>query len=36
MHLETNIDQADISRVQEHQIATFTVDTFRGRPFMAT
>ena len=33
MHLETNIDQADISRVQEKQTATFTVDAFPGQTF---
>jgi HlyD family secretion protein len=33
MRLETAIDQADISRVQEHQTATFTVDAFPGQTF---
>ena len=33
MHLDTNIDESDISRVQVGQQATFTVDAFPGQTF---
>jgi HlyD family secretion protein len=33
MHVDTNIDESDISRVQEGQEATFTVDAFPGQTF---
>jgi HlyD family secretion protein len=33
MHLDTNIDESDISRVQLGQEATFTVDAFPGQTF---
>jgi HlyD family secretion protein len=33
MHLETSIDESDISRVQEKQNANFTVDAFPGQTF---
>lgn len=33
MHLETNIDESDISRVQLGQDATFRVDAFPGQEF---
>lgn len=33
MHLETNIDESDISRVQLGQESTFTVDAFPGQTF---
>ncbi|MEI9815234.1 MAG: efflux RND transporter periplasmic adaptor subunit [Acidobacteriota bacterium] len=33
MHLDTNIDESDISRVQLGQDATFTVDAFPGQTF---
>jgi HlyD family secretion protein len=33
MHVDTNIDESDISRVQEGQEATFTVDAFPGQQF---
>jgi HlyD family secretion protein len=33
MHVDTNIDESDISRVQENQEATFTVDAFPGQQF---
>jgi HlyD family secretion protein len=33
MHLETNIDESDIARVQVGQQATFTVDAFPGQVF---
>lgn len=33
MHVETNIDESDISRVQVGQEATFTVDAFPGQTF---
>lgn len=33
MHLDTNIDESDISRVQVGQAATFTVDAFPGQTF---
>lgn len=33
MHLETNIDESDIARVQVGQLATFTVDAFPGQTF---
>jgi HlyD family secretion protein len=33
MHVETNIDESDISRVQVDQLATFTVDAYPGQTF---
>jgi HlyD family secretion protein len=33
MHVETNIDESDISRVQVNQDATFTVDAYPGQTF---
>ena len=36
MHVETNIDESDISRVQEGQEATFTVDAYPGTVFRGT
>ena len=33
MHVETNIDESDISRVQPDQEATFTVDAYPGQVF---
>jgi len=33
MHLDTNIDESDISRVQVGQQATFTVDAYPGQTF---
>ena len=33
MHVETNIDESDISRVQDDQVATFTVDAYPGQTF---
>ncbi|MEP6961590.1 MAG: efflux RND transporter periplasmic adaptor subunit [Acidobacteriota bacterium] len=33
MHLDTNIDESDISRVQLGQVASFNVDAFPGRQF---
>ena len=33
MHVETNIDESDISRVQVSQEATFTVDAYPGQIF---
>ena len=33
MHVETNIDESDISRVQVNQVATFTVDAYPGQTF---
>jgi HlyD family secretion protein len=36
MHVETNIDESDISRVQENQDATFTVDAYPGQIFHGT
>jgi multidrug resistance efflux pump len=33
MHVETNIDESDISRVQPDQVATFTVDAYPGQTF---
>ena len=36
MHVETNIDESDISRVQEDQDATFTVDAYPGQTFHGT
>lgn len=33
MHVETNIDESDISRVQPEQVATFTVDAYPGQTF---
>lgn len=33
MHLDTNIDESDISRVQVGQECTFTVDAFPGQTF---
>ena len=36
MHVETNIDESDISRVQENQEATFTVDAYPGQVFRGT
>ena len=33
MHLDTNIDESDISRVQLGQQATFTVDAYPGQTF---
>ena len=36
MHVETNIDESDISRVKEDQEATFTVDAYPGTVFRGT
>jgi len=36
MHVETNIDESDISRVQVDQEATFTVDAYPGTVFRGT
>jgi len=36
MHVETNIDESDISRVQAEQEATFTVDAYPGQTFRGT
>ena len=36
MHVETNIDESDISRVQDDQAATFTVDAYPGQTFRGT
>jgi len=36
MHVDTNIDESDISRVQENQEATFTVDAYPGQVFRGT
>jgi HlyD family secretion protein len=36
MHVETNIDESDISRVQVDQEATFTVDAYPGQVFRGT
>jgi HlyD family secretion protein len=36
MHVETNIDESDISRVQVEQDATFTVDAYPGQIFHGT
>jgi HlyD family secretion protein len=36
MHVETNIDESDISRVHEDQEATFTVDAYPGTVFRGT
>jgi len=36
MHVETNIDESDISRVQVDQEATFTVDAYPGTIFRGT
>jgi HlyD family secretion protein len=36
MHVETNIDESDISRVQPEQEATFTVDAYPGQVFRGT
>jgi HlyD family secretion protein len=36
MHVETNIDESDISRVQAEQEATFTVDAYPGQVFRGT
>ena len=36
MHVETNIDESDISRVQVDQEATFTVDAYPGQTFHGT
>ena len=36
MHVETNIDESDISRVQVDQDATFTVDAYPGQIFHGT
>jgi HlyD family secretion protein len=33
MHVETNIDESDISRVQVDQVASFTVDAYPGQTF---
>lgn len=33
MHVDTNIDESDISRVQEAQETTFTVDAYPGQVF---
>jgi len=33
MHVDTNIDESDISRVREGQEASFTVDAFPGQQF---
>ncbi len=36
MQVETNIDESDISRVQQDQAATFTVDAYPGQTFHGT
>ena len=36
MQVETNIDESDISRVQDDQHATFTVDAYPGQTFRGT
>jgi HlyD family secretion protein len=36
MQVETNIDESDISRVQQDQTATFTVDAYPGQTFRGT
>src|SRR4029079_18633158 len=36
MHVETNIDESDISRVQVDQDARFTLDAYPGQPFHGT
>jgi HlyD family secretion protein len=36
MQVDTNVDEADIGRVQVGQPATFTVDAFRGESFRGT
>jgi len=36
MQVETNIDESDISRVQNDQLATFTVDAYPGQIFRGT
>jgi HlyD family secretion protein len=36
MHVETNIDESDISRVQLDQDASFTVDAYPGQTFHGT
>src|SRR6478672_1613523 len=36
MHVDTNIDESDISRVQVDQVATFTVDAYPGQTFRGT
>ena len=36
MQVETNIDESDISRVQQEQDATFTVDAYPGQTFHGT
>jgi HlyD family secretion protein len=36
MHVETSIDESDISRVQVDQEATFTVDAYPGQTFRGT
>ena len=36
MQVETNIDESDISRVQQEQAATFTVDAYPGQTFRGT
>jgi HlyD family secretion protein len=36
MHVETSIDESDISRVQVGQDATFTVDAYPGQTFRGT
>jgi HlyD family secretion protein len=36
MHVETNIDESDISRVVDDQDATFTVDAYPGQVFHGT
>jgi len=36
MHVETNIDESDISRVQVNQDASFTVDAYPGQTFHGT
>ncbi len=36
MQVETNIDESDISRVQDEQDATFTVDAYPGQVFHGT
>ena len=33
MQVDTNVDEADIGRIQEGQSATFTVDSFPGQTF---
>ena len=35
MQIDTNVDEADIGRLKENQVATFTVDSYPGETFKA-